>query len=258
MTAADFDGLRPVDLEYTHPQQSAYNAALARIAEGDAATLLEAALPRPRRRRNPRRRTMDPAPRSSRRRRNSRRPRPPLLRRRHHHRARPPRTARRLRNRTARTPPDPRRHHTRRSSAAHHTRTNRPHRPSPRRLRHRTTRLPRHARLPYLPPGNSAAAGTGTNHYPRPDHRTVADHPARKDPTRNTATTDRTSARNHARSPHTGSPQAHRPACTQWSQARRRPSPHCRQATSPRTTPHPHRSDPRSSSLPQPHRSGAP
>ncbi|WP_283569611.1 MobF family relaxase [Rhodococcus qingshengii] len=45
VTAADFDGLRPVDLEYTHPQQSAYNAALARIAEGDAATLLEAALP---------------------------------------------------------------------------------------------------------------------------------------------------------------------------------------------------------------------
>ncbi|WP_373938486.1 hypothetical protein [Rhodococcus qingshengii] len=45
VTAADFDGLRPVDLEYTHPQQSAYNAALARIAEGDAATLLEAELP---------------------------------------------------------------------------------------------------------------------------------------------------------------------------------------------------------------------
>ncbi|WP_041686179.1 hypothetical protein [Rhodococcus erythropolis] len=45
VTAADFDGLRPVDLEYTHPQHSAYNAALARIAEGDAATLLEAALP---------------------------------------------------------------------------------------------------------------------------------------------------------------------------------------------------------------------
>ncbi|AWK77067.1 hypothetical protein CBI38_37410 (plasmid) [Rhodococcus oxybenzonivorans] len=45
VTATDFDGLRPVDLEYTHPQQSAYNAALARIAEGDAASLLESALP---------------------------------------------------------------------------------------------------------------------------------------------------------------------------------------------------------------------
>ncbi|NMM90651.1 hypothetical protein B2J88_41045 [Rhodococcus sp. SRB_17] len=45
VTAADFDGLRPVDLEYTHPQQSAYDAALSRLAEGDAATLLESALP---------------------------------------------------------------------------------------------------------------------------------------------------------------------------------------------------------------------
>lgn len=45
VSAADFDDLRPFDLEYTHPQQAAYNAALSRLAEGDAATFLENALP---------------------------------------------------------------------------------------------------------------------------------------------------------------------------------------------------------------------